>query len=235
MNKRLDEIRRHLGIHKKDFAKELGITQNSYTNYIKGIRPIPIQVVKILGSKYQVSADWLVFGRYNMRYESNTIGNEAEEMRDKLERIKSILQDSPKKNETLKKPETKDTTPPKKEYSEKTIKRLNNEEQCSKEIENNYNTIDVFSDQKVKEYIGVDADAEVMLEDWEKVFYRLSTFSPIHVYIFLHRVYLKDKTLQELADELGYTTGERIRQLESTVYKVFRHPDVKSLIYSQGT
>jgi plasmid maintenance system antidote protein VapI len=37
----LEVLRKELGLNKKSFATELSITQNAYTNYIKGTRLIP--------------------------------------------------------------------------------------------------------------------------------------------------------------------------------------------------
>lgn len=62
LNNKLEEVRSSLGLNKKEFALELNITQNSYTNYINGSRKVPIDIAVILANKYDVSMDWFISG-----------------------------------------------------------------------------------------------------------------------------------------------------------------------------
>lgn len=92
MNRRLDEIRIHLGLNKKDFSKELGITPNAYTNYTKGKRKVPIEVIEVLGNKFNICTDWFILGKKEMVGNTSPCEVQLAELRTKLETIKSCLQ-----------------------------------------------------------------------------------------------------------------------------------------------
>jgi len=66
IGKRLEEVRIFLDLNKKDFAKELGITQNSYTNYINESRKVPVDLAVTLYEKSNVSMNWFLTGQGNM-------------------------------------------------------------------------------------------------------------------------------------------------------------------------
>jgi len=73
INVPLEELRASLELNKKDFAHELGITQNSYTHYINGTREIPSNISKLIRNKYSVSIDWLLTGNGNMKLSESEI------------------------------------------------------------------------------------------------------------------------------------------------------------------
>ncbi len=59
----LEELRLHLKLAKYELAKEIGITQQTYTNYITGRREMLLSVAKEISLKYDISLDWLLLGR----------------------------------------------------------------------------------------------------------------------------------------------------------------------------
>ncbi len=65
-NHTLELLRSELGINKKEFAQKLGITQNSYTNYITGKRELPTDVVLKIKQLFDINIDWLLTGKGNM-------------------------------------------------------------------------------------------------------------------------------------------------------------------------
>lgn len=73
VGKRLDELRSHLNLKKKEFIEELGIHANSYTNYIKERRDLPLELILKLQDKYNISLDWLLKGEGNMKHEEGKV------------------------------------------------------------------------------------------------------------------------------------------------------------------
>jgi len=69
LGKKLEEVRVALNLNKKEFAQELNITQNSYTNYINGSRKVPIDVAHELNNKFNISMDWFISNEGNMHIE----------------------------------------------------------------------------------------------------------------------------------------------------------------------
>lgn len=63
---RLELLRIHFKLTKKEFAEQLNITQNSYTNYIQARRLVSHDVQMILVNKYNISLDWFITGRGEM-------------------------------------------------------------------------------------------------------------------------------------------------------------------------
>ena len=59
---RMRKIRESIGTSQGDFAKKLGITQSTYSNYEKGIRSIPDKI-KIRISQFGISMDWFLTGK----------------------------------------------------------------------------------------------------------------------------------------------------------------------------
>lgn len=56
----LEHLRIFLKINKQTFAKELGITQNTYTRYITGQRNIPTPIAVDIMRKWHISLSWLL-------------------------------------------------------------------------------------------------------------------------------------------------------------------------------
>ena len=65
-NAPLETLRESLKFNKKEFANELGVTQNSYGRYASGEREIPAGISKFIRNKYGVSIDWLLTGNGKM-------------------------------------------------------------------------------------------------------------------------------------------------------------------------
>lgn len=229
--------------NKEIIEKLFGYTEATYYRHKKEERPI-IALVEFIG-KSRIE-EFIKTGTIrdlegNIR---STNENTTEKLLQRIEKLESAQKEQGEEIQNLKskgkkKPKRKEEPDLKpssnsagKQYSEKTLIRFDNEEKCKEEIKKNFNPHEVFSHENVKEFIGVEPDSKVILKDWNDIFYHFSTFSPIHMYVFLHRIYLKDKTLEKLAEELDYSSKERIRQLESTATKIFRHPDIKSKIYN---
>ena len=56
---KIKQLRQMLGLSQIDFAKELGIPQNTLSNYERGRREPPILFLKDLANKYRVTTDYL--------------------------------------------------------------------------------------------------------------------------------------------------------------------------------
>jgi len=66
VNERLEQIRKHFELTKKEFAEKLGITQQAYINYAKGKRDIPSNILLKVNRMFNISTDWLLTGRGEM-------------------------------------------------------------------------------------------------------------------------------------------------------------------------
>ncbi len=66
INLRLESVRKHLNLTKKDFASKLGITAQAYNNYSKGTRDIPIEIAIKINQLFNISMDWLLVGSGGM-------------------------------------------------------------------------------------------------------------------------------------------------------------------------
>lgn len=57
---RLAEIRREKGLSQRAVAAQLGIPQQQYSRYEKGVNEIPLRHVITLCRYYGISSDWLL-------------------------------------------------------------------------------------------------------------------------------------------------------------------------------
>jgi transcriptional regulator with XRE-family HTH domain len=77
MHSRIEEIRHNTGLTKKDFATKLDITEQAYSNYSKGKRIIPTDVLLKTKQLFNISIDWIITGeeeiKSNMNYKSEII------------------------------------------------------------------------------------------------------------------------------------------------------------------
>lgn len=64
----LKELRKQLGKTQEEVAKDLNITQSTYSNYENGLRQPNIEMLIDLADYYKVPIDILV-GRYQLRTE----------------------------------------------------------------------------------------------------------------------------------------------------------------------
>ncbi|MGB3988507.1 MAG: helix-turn-helix transcriptional regulator [Minisyncoccales bacterium] len=69
----LEILRLFLNINKQTFAKELGITQNTYTRYISGQRSIPAPISLFIMKKWNISINWLLSGIGEMHLSESEI------------------------------------------------------------------------------------------------------------------------------------------------------------------
>ena len=77
-NHTLELLRLSLNLNKKELAKQLEITQNTYTNYINGKREIPTGLSLKIKQMYDISIDWLLTGKGEMLIDTSsdtTIGD----------------------------------------------------------------------------------------------------------------------------------------------------------------
>lgn len=72
INKRLDEVRELVGLTKKKYASELGITAQAYNNYYKGDRDIPTELALRVNQLFNISLDWLLTGKGKMYIQDST-------------------------------------------------------------------------------------------------------------------------------------------------------------------
>lgn len=66
MNNRFKQIRKALNMTQEDFGKALERTKRSIIFYEKGERSIDIPIITLLKEKFNVNAEWLIFGTGNM-------------------------------------------------------------------------------------------------------------------------------------------------------------------------
>lgn len=60
------------------FAKEIGVKQTTFNNYVRGIRPVATDVIQSILSKYvDISAEWLLLGKGDM-HKSTGSNNQPE-------------------------------------------------------------------------------------------------------------------------------------------------------------
>ena len=57
---RLKQLRKYENITQNDLAKELGISQNSYSQYETGVRELPIDILIKLADFYFTSTDYIL-------------------------------------------------------------------------------------------------------------------------------------------------------------------------------
>lgn len=57
---RLKQLRNEKELTQKAVASSLGISQQSYSNYERGKRDIPVRLIYLLAEFYQVSADYIL-------------------------------------------------------------------------------------------------------------------------------------------------------------------------------
>lgn len=62
MNKRLKELRTHLGLSQKNFAERLGITDSGLSNLESGKRNLTEQMIISICREFNVNRAWLVEG-----------------------------------------------------------------------------------------------------------------------------------------------------------------------------
>lgn len=94
LGKKLENIREHLGLSKKEFAEKLEITQNSYTNYIQKGRQVPTDVAQKLYEKFGISMNWFISGEGDMLLTGATENNSPA-----MEALKNAI--AVAKNETI--------------------------------------------------------------------------------------------------------------------------------------
>lgn len=90
-NKRLFDLREYHDLYQKDIAKEIGVSQQSYSLWEKGTKIIPLKHLNKLCSYYKLSTDYIL-GLTNQK-DSNTftgeldkkvIGKNIKNLREKL-------------------------------------------------------------------------------------------------------------------------------------------------------
>lgn len=72
---KLERIREHFSLSKKEFAEKLQITQNSYTNYIQEERQVPTDVAQKLYEKFGISMNWFISGEGDMFLTGSSANN----------------------------------------------------------------------------------------------------------------------------------------------------------------
>lgn len=72
MNNRFKQIRKALNMTQEDFGKALERTKRSIIFYEKGERSIDIPIITLLKEKFNVNAEWLIFGTGSMFLEEKS-------------------------------------------------------------------------------------------------------------------------------------------------------------------
>lgn len=57
---RIKQFRQTAGVTQAQMAETLGVTQQQYFKYEKGINELPIRYLIVICEKYELSADWLL-------------------------------------------------------------------------------------------------------------------------------------------------------------------------------
>ena len=87
---RLKKIREHLGISREDMARRLGLSWPAYYKNEAGISFPRAAVLKRLEKEYDISMDWLMFGKGTMYYKKEQ--ERVASLEKELESIKKELE-----------------------------------------------------------------------------------------------------------------------------------------------
>lgn len=87
MNNRFKQIRKALNMTQEDFGKALERTKRSIIFYEKGERSIDIPIITLLKEKFNVNAEWLIFGTGSMFLEEKKDDNKYQWLINTLERL----------------------------------------------------------------------------------------------------------------------------------------------------
>ncbi len=63
VGRRLKALRDHAGLNQEQFAETIGAGQSQWSQYETGKRPLTLEVAVELVRVYDVSLDWLFFGK----------------------------------------------------------------------------------------------------------------------------------------------------------------------------
>jgi transcriptional regulator with XRE-family HTH domain len=66
VNNRIIAVRNSLGLTRKDFCKNIFISQSYYSNVENGTRPINDRIIALICSQYGVSKEYLLTGKGEM-------------------------------------------------------------------------------------------------------------------------------------------------------------------------
>ena len=70
MKERLSMVRKALGLNQRDLARELGISQSTYSLFENGQRVFQSRYIEILKLKFSVNPEWLESGNGDMFLQS---------------------------------------------------------------------------------------------------------------------------------------------------------------------
>ena len=70
MKERLSVVRKALGLNQRDLARELGISQSTYSLFENGQRVFQSRYIEILKLKFSVNPEWLESGNGDMFLQS---------------------------------------------------------------------------------------------------------------------------------------------------------------------
>lgn len=63
---RLEEIRGYFGLKNNAFADKIGISAQSYNNYKRNVRSIPVEVLQKIKEVFNISVEWVLTGNGHM-------------------------------------------------------------------------------------------------------------------------------------------------------------------------
>lgn len=87
MNNRFKQIRKALNMTQEDFGKALERTKRSIIFYEKGERSIDIPIITLLKEKFNVNAEWLIFGTGSMFLEDKKDDNKYQWLINTLDKL----------------------------------------------------------------------------------------------------------------------------------------------------
>lgn len=87
MNNRFKQIRKALNMTQEDFGKALERTKRSIIFYEKGERSIDIPIITLLKEKFNVNAEWLIFGTGSMFLEEKKDDNKYQWLINTLDKL----------------------------------------------------------------------------------------------------------------------------------------------------
>ena len=66
MNKRVKELRKHLGLSQKEFGDRLGVTDAAISSIESGRRSLTEQMIKAICRTFKAGYDWIKYGKGEM-------------------------------------------------------------------------------------------------------------------------------------------------------------------------
>lgn len=74
---RLKQRMRDLGVTQEELANSIGVTQGQISHFVTGQRRLQIEDIKKLCMALDISSDWLLFGKINIKPQETILKKDA--------------------------------------------------------------------------------------------------------------------------------------------------------------